>query len=111
MSAQSYTNKRRILAEASVVKAQYMKSVAVNKNSIYATINCLPNFQPITYIPTCSCPFDGRGLSTPLPQIPPTITAIDGGSSGTGLGNVSLWIDGDNAETIITNYWFDGGAA
>lgn len=109
MSAQSYTNKRRILAEASVLKAQYMKGVAVNKNSIYATINCLPNFQQITYVPTCSCPFDGRG-PTPKPILTP-IPAIDGGNSGTGIENVSLWIDGDTAGTSTTVNWFDGGSA
>jgi len=105
MSAQSYTNKRRTLAEASVVKVEYKKGVTVNNNSIYASINCLPDFQQLTYIPTCSCPFDGRG-PTPL-----HITGIDGGNSGTGVENVSLWIDGDAAGTSNTVNWFDGGSA
>uniref|UniRef100_A0A6C0EQA5 Uncharacterized protein n=1 Tax=viral metagenome TaxID=1070528 RepID=A0A6C0EQA5_9ZZZZ len=61
MSAQSYTNKRRILAETSVLKTQYNKGVTVNNNSIYATVNCNPNFQIITYTPACKCPFNGEG--------------------------------------------------
>ena len=94
MSAQSYTNKRRILAEASVVKVEYKKGLAVNKNTIYATINCLPDFQQITYIPVCKCPFDGRGtLSTDVPLI----VAIDGGNAQTSIVDVSLWVDGGSA--------------
>ena len=84
MSAQSYTNKRRILAEASFAKAQYNKGLAVNNNSIYATVNCLPNFQQITYIPVCKCPFNGRG-APPRPRVPPCISLniLSGGSSKT----------------------------
>lgn len=64
MSAQSYTNKRRTLAEASVVKVEYKKGVTVNNNPIYASINCLPDFQQLTYVPVCTCPFDGKGKTS-----------------------------------------------
>ena len=111
MSAQCYTNRRRIRAEASVLKAQYKKGVTVNKNAIYATLNCLPDFQELAYVPICGCPFNGRGIIIP-PIIPPLIiTAIDGGSAETNLGDISFWVDGGNAETLSTNYWFDGGTA
>lgn len=109
MSTQSYTNKRRILAEASLVKAQYNKGVSVNNNPIYSTINCLPNFQQLTYVPACKCPFNGHG---PSPKPTPTIINwIDGNNAGTGVENVSLWIDGNDAYTSTTVNWFDGGNA
>jgi hypothetical protein len=110
MSAQAYTNRRRIRAEASVVKAQYPKGITVNRNAIYATLNCLPNFQQITYIPICRCPFNGRGIIVPpIPLL--NIVAIDGGSAETDLGDISLWVDGGNAGTLYVAYWFDGGNA
>jgi hypothetical protein len=115
MSAQCYTNRRRIRAEASVLKVQYKKGVTVNNNPIYATLNCLPDFQELTYIPACECPFNGRGPFGPLappPIPPPVITSIDGGGSGTGIEDVGLWIDGGDSGTgtgIIL--WFDGGSA
>jgi hypothetical protein len=111
MSAQAYTNRRRVLAEASVLKVQYKKGVAVNNRSIYATINCIPNFEQLSYTPACFCPFNGRGFTPITPALPPScnISAIDGGNSGTGIENVSLWIDGGNANTLSTTCWFDGG--
>jgi hypothetical protein len=93
MSAQSYTNKRRILAEISVVKTQYKKGVSVNNNAMYASINCLPDFQQITYAPVCTCPFNGRGT---VPRAPP-IVDIDGGNAQTGVEDVLLWLDGGSA--------------
>ena len=115
MSAQAYTNRRRIRAEASVVKVEYKKGVTVNNNAIYATINCLPDFNQRTYVPVCKCPFNGRGTFGPIaPSIPPlVITTIDGGGSGTGIEDVGLWIDGGNALTggKSIQLWFDGGNA
>jgi hypothetical protein len=110
MSVQAYTNRRRIIAEASNVKVEYKKGVAVNNNAIYASINCLPNFQQITYTPVCKCPFNGR-VGPPLP--PRIITGIDGGDSRTCVCNVSLWISGGNSITDTNNviYWFNGGSA
>jgi hypothetical protein len=60
MSAQAYTNRRRILAEASIVKVQFPKGVAVD-NKLSPTINCNQSFQPIIYTPVCVCPFTGYG--------------------------------------------------
>lgn len=59
MSAQSYTNKRRILAEASVTKTMYPQRVTYN-NPILATRGCTPNFNNISYTTICACPFNGR---------------------------------------------------
>ena len=64
MSAQGYTNKRRILAEASVLKVQYPKYVA-SKNTVSATIDCDSNYQAITYKDICSCKFTGYGKQVP----------------------------------------------
>ena len=60
MSAQAYTNRRRILAEASVLKVQYPVRVAVT-NTLVPTINCNQNFQPIQYNEVCMCVFNGYG--------------------------------------------------
>lgn len=60
MSAQAYTNKRRVLAEASLLKVQYPVSVAFT-NTLVPTINCNQNFQPIQYKDICPCAFNGYG--------------------------------------------------
>lgn len=59
MSAQCYTNKRRILAEASLVKTVYPGRVEYT-NKLSATINCNQNFQPLLYKDICKCGFNGR---------------------------------------------------
>ena len=108
MSAQSYTNKRRVLAEASALKVQYPVSVAFT-NTLVPTINCNQTFQTLVYTDICACSFNGRGTLRPTPSL--NVTSIDGGNSETGVENVSLMFDGGNAETLGTAYWFDGGNA
>ena len=88
MSAQCYTNKRRILAETGVLKVQYPKNTALNNKSIYSTVNCSPDFSPITYVPVCKCPFDGRGLPSPPYRFQ---GILDGGNF---LTNSTAIIDG-----------------
>jgi hypothetical protein len=108
MSAQAYTNKRRILAEASLLKTVYPGRVGV-KNILAATIDCTQSFQPIEYTDICGCKFTGRGTIQPPPMLP----AINGGTSETGLGDILLWIDGYTSNTGIVNVslWIDGGPA
>jgi len=48
-TAQAYTNKRRILAEAALRKTQYPGSIGLNNNPIYASINCNPAFNTLNY--------------------------------------------------------------
>jgi hypothetical protein len=52
MSAQGYTNKRRILAEASLLKVQYPTYIA-SKNTLSASIDCDLNYQAIVYTDIC----------------------------------------------------------
>ena len=54
MSSQSYTNRQRVLAEASNTKVQYQKGVSFT-NQLSTTINCNPDFNNIRYVHTCKC--------------------------------------------------------
>lgn len=77
MSAQSYTNKRRILAEAALKKVQYPGRVALNNKPILSALNCSPDFSVINYVPNRKC-------CIPTPPLPPCIeTILDGGMAGT----------------------------
>lgn len=52
-SAACYTNKRRVLAEASVTKVEYPGKIAVN-NGALSVRNCSPDFQVLSYTkPVC----------------------------------------------------------
>ena len=62
MSTQSYINRVRILAENSVLKVQYQKQTALNKNPLLAATNCSPNFESIVYTEVCKCPFNNQGV-------------------------------------------------
>ena len=64
MSAQSYTNKRRIIAEASVPKVQYPKFVAV-KNNFVPAIDCNQTYDTLVYKDVCMCKFTGYGKQVP----------------------------------------------
>jgi hypothetical protein len=97
MSAQGYTNRRRVLAEVGVQKVQYKKFIAVNRNPLAATINCDPNFSPIVYKDICMCPFNGYGPSIPSPPQPST---YDGGNYATQSSNI---LDGGSSATNSTN--------
>ena len=83
MSAQSYTNKKRILAEASLRKTVYPGRVGF-KNTLSATIDCNQSFEPLVYKDICGCGFTGRGIIPPQP-IPPIIciNTLSGGESNT----------------------------
>lgn len=87
MSAQAYTNKRRILAEASLLKTVYPGQVGV-KNTLAATIDCTQTLQPLLYKDICGCKFNGRGIIHPPPIVPPVppivcIDTLSGGDSNT----------------------------
>jgi len=98
MSTQAYTNKRRIIAEASQRKTQYPGFIGLNNNPIYASINCRPDFSEITYShiqrQKC-CIISSSGLSS----------ILDGENSRTAS---SIVLDGGNATTDSRTF-FDGG--
>lgn len=60
MSSQAYTNRIRILAEASLTKTQYPANM-ISDNKLSATINCSPNFSILTYPYICPCTPNNRG--------------------------------------------------
>lgn len=128
MSAQSYTNKRRVLAEASLRKVQYPGNIALNNNPILATRNCSPDFQSLIYKPICGCEFNGRGIPPVRPPINPTvcINILSGGGAGTiayilydgnCLGSCSIFSGGNSTTSIncqnspIFEIIYDGGTS
>jgi len=128
MSAQAYTNKRRILAEASLLKTVYPGRVGV-KNTLSATIDCNQSFQSIEYKDICGCKFNGRGNPPPIvPPVPPIVCVdtLSGGGSNTlayiiydGNCQVSCTIfSGGNASTdincpvsIVQEIIYNGGSS
>ena len=103
MSAQSYTNKRRILVEASVLKVQYPDNAAFT-NRLVPVINCLQLVQPIVYKDICRCPFNGYG--TTHKNVFPSI--FDGGNSNT--VNIEYFLSGGNNSTNSPQI-FSGGSS
>jgi hypothetical protein len=88
MSAQSYTNRRRVIAEAALTKIEYPGNAVATNNSMHASINCgILDFQEIDYnsrtynspatiflLDTFATPNNGlfikqRGLPKPIPRI------------------------------------------
>ena len=104
MSAQAYTNKRRILAEASLLKTVYPGRVGV-KNILAATIDCTQSFQPIEYNDICGCGFDGRGIPSATPVI--VVTLITGGTS---ISNIPSILSGGSSSTQSFQI-FSGGSS
>jgi hypothetical protein len=106
MSAQCYTNKRRILAEASLRKTQYPGSIGLNNNPLYASINCKPNFTELVYLINRCCT---KVIRLPLPTKEPLLV-ISGGNafsfsngtvSGGGAGTVPTeTVEGGNSSTV-----------
>jgi hypothetical protein len=91
MSAQCYTNKRRVLAEASVRKVHYPGSVALNNNPLYASINCKPDFNKVVYLIKLCC------FKTPQNTLPD--------------GEYIVVLGAGGASTIITEIVSGGGAS
>ena len=108
MSAQAYTNRRRILAEVGVPKVQYKKFIAQNRNPLAATINCNPDFRTLQYKDVCMCPFNGYGPYVPIPPTPPPICipTYDGGISTT---NANIIFSGSSSISIPTLPILEGG--
>lgn len=98
MSTQAYTNKRRILAEASLRKVQYPGSIGLNNTPLYASINCNPDFNELTYSAKTCC--------TKVGSAPPGLSSILDGGNGRTLSTIVL--NGGNA-TTNSNEIFDGG--
>lgn len=98
MSTQAYTNKRRILAEASLRKTQYPGSIGLNNTPLYASINCSPDFNELAYSAKTCCTRVGSAR-------PEQLLILDGGNSGT-LSTIVL--NGENATTNSSEI-FDGG--
>jgi hypothetical protein len=104
MSAQAYTNRRRVLAQAAVLKVQYSDNAGFT-NTLSSSINCLQKYQPIVYTEICSCPWNGRGTIRVKPPTPPTpgvicIVTYDGGNSFT---NANIIYSGETAFTNSGN--------
>jgi hypothetical protein len=71
MSAQSYINRKRIIADASITKIEYPKGVS-SINRLSSTINCDPNFQRIVYNEICRpC------IYNPKPALAPPVVPIN----------------------------------
>lgn len=72
MSTQSYINRRRTIAEASITKVEYPKGVS-SINRLSSTINCDPNFERIIYKEICRpCAYIPKPAITPIliPVVP-----------------------------------------
>lgn len=110
-SSASFTNKKRVLAEASVTKVQYPGRVANNNDSILSVKNCSPNFDQLEYNVRFNCP--------PPQRIPYFGCNIDGGNSTTEsetiiLGQGSSFIfdgNGTCSSTSAFGSMLDGGNA
>jgi hypothetical protein len=100
MSTQAYINRVRILAENSVVKVQYQKQTALNKNPLLAATNCSPNFQSIVYTEVCKCPFNNRGIEENTSSSNPNVGTYDGGNRLTHSSNI---LDGGSSATNSSN--------
>ncbi len=48
-SASCLTNRKRVIADATLTKCVYPTNVMVNSKPIYASIGCVVNFTPIQY--------------------------------------------------------------
>ena len=92
MSSQSYTNRIRILAEASTIKAQYPGRM-LSENKILATVNCSLNFNPIVYTDIC------RSCVT----YPPANLSIPRYSGGNSSTQSYIVLDGGNSTTNTSN--------
>ena len=100
MSTQAYINRVRILAENSVLKVQYQKQTALNRNPLLAATNCTPNFESIVYTEVCKCPFNNRGIEQNGPPPNPNVGTYDGGNSLTQSSNI---LDGGSSATNSSN--------
>ena len=103
MSAQCYTNKRRVLAEASLRKTQYPGSIGLNNNPIYASINCNPDFTKLTYLINRCCI---RNINKSLPAEEVLLILGAGGANSESTATVS----GGGAFSIATETVSGGGA-
>ena len=96
MSTQAYINRVRILAENNVLKVQYQKQTALNRNPLLAATNCSPNFGSIVYTQVCKCPFNNRGIENNMSSPSPNVGTYDGGNSSTQSSNR---LDGGSSAT------------
>jgi len=103
MSTQCYTNKRRILAEASIRKVQYPGSIGLNNNPIYSSINCKVDFKELIYLINRCCVRNTFKTPTPVTQI----LSIGGGRASSSINNI---LDGGNASTTSSDIVDAGGA-
>lgn len=55
MSAQGYTNKLRVNAEARLTKVQFPGKIALNINPIQSSVRLSPDFSKINYTIPCLC--------------------------------------------------------
>ena len=102
MSTQCYTNKRRILAEASLRKVQYPGSIGLNNNPLYSSINCKADFKELIYLINRCCVRNTVKVPAPDP-----ILIISGGRSSSNTNSI---LDAGNASTNSSDV-VDGGGA
>lgn len=55
-SASCYTNRRKVIANASVNKVEYPGSIATYRNAVLSVLNCVPNFLFVNYRENIRCP-------------------------------------------------------
>ncbi len=100
-SAACYTNKRRVIAEASLTKVQYPQQIAV-QNTLLPTENCSRNFSSVIYYTHIVCRTNCNKYYPPQPIFG---SIIDGGS---GLSEYTTILDGGSGTTESTTI-LDGG--
>ena len=101
-SAACYTNKRRVIAEASITKVQYPGKIANNNDSILSVQNCSPNFATLAYYTHIIC---RKNCHKPGPPEPILDNILEGGS---GPDEFTTILDGGNGTTESTTI-LDGG--
>ena len=101
-SAACYTNKRRVIAEASITKVQYPGKIANNNDVILSVQNCSPNFDDMRYYTHLLC---RKNCHKPGPPEPLFGDILEGGNGST---EPTLFLDGGSGTTESTTI-FDGG--
>jgi hypothetical protein len=93
MSSQAYTNRVRILAEASLTKIQYPGRIAID-NRLSASVNCSRNFDPIVYTDICRRCIVPPSLDVMIPRylggnaLTQSNVIFDGGNSATNSSRI-----------------------
>ena len=101
MSAQAYTNKLRLFAEASLIKVQYPGKVCVNNNPIYGLTNFYPDFRVLQY-------YVNQPNVVTTPPLTQITTPVTGG--GAVMSPSAPIINGASASSVPTSILNGGNA-